>query len=82
MFLEREDVESTNNSSERDLRPSVIHRKITGGYRSDAGAERGGIFSTVLTTARKNLQNRFDTLCRITGCVTAPRRPLGRLRWP
>lgn len=67
VFLEREGVEPTNNSSERDLRPAVLQRKVTGGYRSEAGAERGGIFATVLTTARKTGQNRFETLCRITG---------------
>jgi len=67
VFLEREGVEPTNNSSERDLRPAVLHRKMTGGYRSEAGAVRGGIFATVLTTARKTGQNRFATLCDITG---------------
>jgi transposase len=67
VFLERQDLEPTNNSSERDLRPAVIHRKMTGGYRSEAGATWGGIFSTVLTTARKDRQNRFETLCHITG---------------
>jgi transposase len=67
VFLEREDVEPTNNSSERDLRPAVMHRKMTGGYRSEAGAKWGGIFATVLTTARKNRANRFETLCHITG---------------
>ena len=35
VFLHRDDVEPTNNSSERDLRPSVIHRKVIGGFRSD-----------------------------------------------
>ena len=67
VFLDRQDVEPTNNSSERDLRPAVMHRKMTGGYRSEIGAQRGGIFSTVLTTARKNRANRFETLCHITG---------------
>ena len=67
VFLEREDVEPTNNSSERDLRPAVMHRKMTGGYRSETGAQRGGIFATVLATARKNRVNRFETLCHITG---------------
>ena len=67
VFLEREDVEPTNNSSERDLRPAVMHRKMTGGYRSEAGARWGGIFATVLTTARKSRANRFETLCHITG---------------
>lgn len=67
VFLEREDVEPTNNGSERDLRPAVMHRKMTGGYRSEAGAQRGAIFATVLTTARKNRASRFETLCHITG---------------
>jgi hypothetical protein len=30
VFLDRDDVEPTNNSSERDLRPPVIHRKVIG----------------------------------------------------
>jgi transposase len=34
VFLYRTDVEPTNNRSERALRPSVIHRKVTGGFRS------------------------------------------------
>ena len=38
IFLERPDVEPTNNSSERDLRPSVIHRKVIGSFRSAWGA--------------------------------------------
>jgi len=67
VFLEREAVEPTNNSSERDLRPAVMHRKMTGGYRSTAAATWGGIFSTVLTTARKNRANRFEALCDISG---------------
>jgi len=67
VFLEREDVEPTNNGSERDLRPAVMHRKMTGGYRSEVGAVWAGIFATVLTTARKNRANRFETLCHITG---------------
>jgi transposase len=37
VFLYRDDVEPTNNGSERDLRNSVIHRKVTGGYRSAWG---------------------------------------------
>jgi transposase len=67
VFLERQDVEPTNNSSERDLRPAVMHRKMTGGYRSEAGATWGGIFATLLGTARKTRANRFETLCHITG---------------
>jgi len=31
-------VPSTNNVSEREIRSSVIFRKVTGGFRSDWGA--------------------------------------------
>ncbi len=65
--LHRDDVEPTNNSSERDLRNSVIHDKVTGGYRSRRGAEQGAVFATLLTTARKLGQNAYARLCAIAG---------------
>jgi transposase len=65
--LHRDDVEPTNNSSERDLRNSVIHDKVTGGYRSRRGAEQGAIFASLLTTARKLGQNAYARLCSIAG---------------
>ncbi|MGI8683851.1 MAG: IS66 family transposase, partial [Acidimicrobiales bacterium] len=34
------DVAFTNNQAERDLRPTKLHRKISGCFRSDHGAER------------------------------------------
>jgi transposase len=67
VFLHRDDVEPTNNSSERDLRNSVIHDKVTGGYRSERGAEQGAIMATILTTARKLGQNLYERLCSIAG---------------
>jgi transposase len=39
LVLTRRDVEPTNNASERSLRPSVIFRKVTNGFRSDWGAK-------------------------------------------
>ena len=39
VFLTRRDVEPTNNVSERALRPSVIFRKVTNGFRSGWGAK-------------------------------------------
>jgi transposase len=65
--LHREDVEPTNNGSERDLRNSVIHDKVTGGYRSRRGAEHGAVFTTLLTTARKLGQNAYAHLTSIAG---------------
>ncbi len=67
MFLDRADVEPTNNGSERDLRNSVIHRKVTGGYRSRWGAEASAIFTTLLATARKRGQNAYTALRAVAG---------------
>jgi transposase len=67
VFLERQDVEPTNNASERDLRNSVIYRKVTGGYRSAWGAEASAILTTVLTTARKRGDNLWAALRAIAG---------------
>ena len=67
VFLYRDDVEPTNNSSERDLRPSVIHRKVIGGFRSAWGAEASAIRSSILTTARKQGQNLLDAFRAVAG---------------
>src|SRR3954468_7689502 len=67
VFLHRDDVEPTNNSSERDLRPSVIHRKVIGGFRSDWGAEASAIRASILATARKQGQNLLDAFRTIAG---------------
>jgi transposase len=67
VFLQRDDVEPTNNSSERDLRPSVIHRKVIGGFRSDWGAEASAIRSSILATARKQGHNLLDALRAVAG---------------
>jgi len=67
VFLHRQDVEPTNNSSERDLRPSVIHRKVSGGFRSDRGAEASAIRTSILATARKQGRNLLDALLDIAG---------------
>jgi transposase len=67
VFLHRDDIEPTNNSSERDLRPSVIHRKVIGGFRSDWGAEASAIRSSILATARKQGQNLLDAFRSVAG---------------
>ena len=68
VFLDPPDVPPTNNASEQDLRPSVIHRKVTGGYRSQRGARCSPPYRTsLLTTARKRGQNLLDALRSIAG---------------
>jgi transposase len=77
VFLYRDDVEPTNNSSERDLRPSVVHRKVIGGFRSAWGAEASAIRTTILATARKQGQNLLHAFRAVAGpsplqAVTTP----------
>ena len=46
------EVEATNNACERDLRPSVIQRKVTNGYRAMWAAKGEADIRTVVATAR------------------------------
>jgi transposase len=46
------DVPYTNNACERALRPSVIFRKVTGGFRSKWGAEVYAAAASVIATGR------------------------------
>jgi len=62
VFLHDPAVPPTNNASERSLRPSVVHRKVTGGFRSEAGAAAYAILRTVADTARKRGQPVFTTI--------------------
>jgi len=45
-------VAATNNACERDLRPAVIQRKVTNGYRATWAAEGEADIRTVVDTAR------------------------------
>ena len=66
-FFDRPDVPPTNNASEQDLRPAVIHRKVTGGYRSWAGAETSAILTSLFATARKRGHSFLVTLRSLAG---------------
>jgi transposase len=67
VFFDRPDVSPTNNASEQDLRPSVIHRKVTGSFRSQLGADVSAVFTSLLTTARKQGENLFQALRSVAG---------------
>jgi len=55
-FMTERGVPSTNNGSERDLRPSTTFRKVTGGFRSDWGGDLyAGVRSTLNTGRRQGL---------------------------
>jgi hypothetical protein len=75
VFLHRVDVEPPNNRSERDLRPSVIHRKVIGDFRSAWGAEASAIRTTILATARKQGRNLLDAFRAVAGPSPLQARP-------
>jgi transposase len=54
VFLKRRDTEPTNNESERALRPSVIFRKVTNGFRSKWGAKAYAALCSIVETGRRN----------------------------
>ena len=55
----------TNNAAERALRPSKLHRKVSGCFRSLAGAERSAHLRSYLDTTRKNDITAMDALTRL-----------------
>jgi transposase len=72
IFLERADVPADNNACERALRPSVIHRKVMGSFRSDWGAQTYAALATVLNTAKRNGENAFQKLVQLMGAPILP----------
>ena len=68
-FLHDRAVPPTNNASERSLRPSVVHRKVTGGFRSETFATGYAALRTVTDTARKRGHAVFAQLLAAAGTV-------------
>ena len=56
------EVEATNNESERALRPSVIQRKVTNGYRAMWAAQAEADVRTTIDTAKLTGANPFQTI--------------------
>jgi transposase len=62
LFLSDPNVPYENNASERALRPLVVHRKVLGPARSEKGAKRQAVFSTVIETAKRQGENILAVL--------------------
>ena len=74
VFVTRRDVPATNNVSERALRPSVIFRKVTNGFRSSWGAEAYADTCSVIATGLLNGQTALNSIRNAiaTKCPLAP----------
>ena len=56
------EVDVTNNGSERKLRPCVIQRKVTNGYRAMWAAQAEADVRTTIDTARLKAANPFEVI--------------------
>ncbi len=61
-FLDHPEVAPDNNSSERELRPTATYRKVTGGFRSDWGADLFAAFRSVIGTAARRGIGAYDAI--------------------
>jgi transposase len=72
VFLHHPEVPYDNNVCERALRPSVIHRKVIGGFRSTWGAQAYAALATVVDTAKLFGRNVFETIVALMGKPVLP----------
>ena len=78
VFVTNRAVPYTNNISERHLRPSVIFRKVTNGFRCEWGAETYAAFRSVVSTAKANGDSLLDTV-RLVLAAKTPVEPMARV---
>lgn len=62
---------ATNNACERALRPSVIFRKVTNGFRSEWGAQTYAAFRSVVSTAKANGRSVLGDLRGVLATASA-----------
>jgi transposase len=62
VFMTNRSVPYTNNVSERHLRPSLVFRKVTNGFRCEWGAETYAAFRSIVSTAKANQASVYDPI--------------------
>jgi transposase len=62
VFITNRAVPPTNNGSEQALRPCVVFRKVTNGFRSEWGAHLYADIRSVLETARRRAIRAIDAV--------------------
>jgi transposase len=61
-FLDHPEIAADNNSSERELRPTATYRKVTGGFRSDWGADLFAAVRSVIGTAARRGVDAYQAI--------------------
>lgn len=74
-ILEHPEIPATNNHSERQIRPAVVHRKISAGNKTAKGAQTLGRLTSLAVSCRQNLVKFADVIQRIL-LTSAPEQPV------
>jgi transposase len=74
-FLHHAAVPFTNNQVERDLRMAKVKQKISGGFRSDQGANDFATIRSVISTAKKHGWNVIQALVQEPNTLINALRP-------
>jgi transposase len=61
-FLDHPEVTADNNGSERELRPTATCRKVTGGFRSNWGADLYAAVRSVIGTAARQGTDAYQAI--------------------
>jgi transposase len=61
-FLDHPELAADNNSSERELRPTATYRKVTGGFRSNWGADLFAAVRSVIGTAARHRRDAYQAI--------------------
>jgi transposase len=64
-FLEHPEVPPDNNGSERELRPTATYRKVTGGFRSNWGADLFAAVRSVVGTAARRGTDAYRAILAV-----------------
>jgi transposase len=70
--LARRDVPATNNVAERALRPAVVHRNVTNGFRSQWGADAYAALLSITDTAKLHRRSPFLAILDLMGLPALP----------
>jgi len=75
-FLDHPEIAADNNGSERELRPTATYRKVTGGFRSNWGAD---FFANVRSVVGTAARHGVDAYTAIKNAVTGASIPIDLL---
>ena len=64
-FLEHDEVPHHNNSSEGTIRVLKVKQKVSGGFRTDEGADEFACFLSIAETAKRNGISKFNALYQL-----------------